>query len=161
VISESVRPARPADTGDLRRLVTLERTDLTGERDGLLWATMDAPVDVDWPVGALSDPSCAVWIAELDAVPFGFISVVRQSVAGGKCVAVVDHLFVEPGARELSLGEWLLEAATRWAQAAGCVGIEAMALPGAREAKNLFERAGLKARKIIVYRAFDDGGRPT
>ena len=32
-------------------------------------------------------------------------------------------------------------------------GIEAVALPGDRETKNLFERAGLTARKITVYKS--------
>ena len=59
---------------------------------------------------------------------------------------------MEPEARELGVGELLLEAAIGWAEAHGCRGIDAMALPGIRASKNLFERFGLKARRLVVHR---------
>jgi GNAT superfamily N-acetyltransferase len=161
VITESVRRATSSDSDDVRRLVALERADLTAERDGVLWAQIDVPAPDDQGfLAALSDPWSAVFIAELDSLPFGVAAVTRRALPDGALLAVIDHLFVEAGARELGLGESLLAAATQWATDAGCIGIQATALPGAREAKNLFERAGLKARTIVVYRGLDRGGDP-
>lgn len=44
------------------------------------------------------------------------------------------------------------------ATAAGCLGIDALALPGNRETKNFFEASGLTARAIVVHRSL--GGPP-
>lgn len=63
---------------------------------------------------------------------------------------VVRQVYVHPEARELGLGDDLLEAAIAATVAAGGATIESVALPGDRETKNLFERAGLTARLITV-----------
>ena len=47
-------------------------------------------------------------------------------------------------------GDALLESAVEAGRAAGCVVIEGEALPGDRDLKNLYERAGITARLIIV-----------
>ena len=39
-----------------------------------------------------------------------------------------------------------------WAHERGCVGIDALRLPGNRDTKNFFERFGLTARAIVVHR---------
>jgi hypothetical protein len=55
----------------------------------------------------------------------------------------------------------MVDVMIAWATAAGCRGIDAIALPGARDTKNFFERMGLVARAIIVHRRLetrsDDG----
>ena len=53
-------------------------------------------------------------------------------------------------AREVGFGDALLESAVEAGRAAGCVVIEGEALPGDRDLKNLYERAGITARLIIV-----------
>ena len=40
-------------------------------------------------------------------------------------------------------------------RASGGVCVESFALPGDRDTKNLYERAGVTARKIIVSKRFD------
>ena len=57
---------------------------------------------------------------------------------------------MHPEARELGFGDWLLEAALHAARDAGSTVLEGTALPGDRDTKNLYERAGIKARKITV-----------
>lgn len=52
--------------------------------------------------------------------------------------------------REVGFGDWLLEAALAGARLHGCEVLEGTALPGDRATKNLYERAGIKARKITV-----------
>lgn len=64
----------------------------------------------------------------------------------------MDRVFVVEQARQLGFGDALLAAAMELAVSNHCVAIEANALPGDRETKNLYERAGIKARNIIVSR---------
>jgi GNAT superfamily N-acetyltransferase len=60
------------------------------------------------------------------------------------CVAV------HPGARGIGVGTALLEEFRRIVRDAGGDAVDAYALPGDRETKNLYERAGLTARMIIA-----------
>ena len=53
---------------------------------------------------------------------------------------------MEPEAREVGVGELLLDTVLRWAEARGCFGIDSIVLPGNRETKNFFETAGMVAR---------------
>ena len=65
-------------------------------------------------------------------------------------VARVMQVYVEPLAREVGFGDWLLEAAIEEGRRRGGKVIEGFALPGDRATKNLYERAGITARKITV-----------
>ncbi len=78
----------------------------------------------------------------------GRVEVLRD---GGR-LAVVDELYVEPDAREVAVGEALMDDLLEWATAQGCFGIDALALPGNRATKNFFERYGLTARAIVVHK---------
>ena len=40
-----------------------------------------------------------------------------------------------------------------WCRAAGCVGVDSLALPGNRHTKNFFETFGFKARALVVHRS--------
>ena len=51
-----------------------------------------------------------------------------------------------PEARELGFGDALLERGDRRRPAVGAALLEGQALPGDRETKNLYERAGITAR---------------
>ena len=64
----------------------------------------------------------------------------------------VDQVYVEPDARELGFGDEMLAAAIRWGHEAGAELVEGHALPGDRNIKNLYERAGVTARLITVSR---------
>ena len=67
-------------------------------------------------------------------------------------VARVDQVYVTPEAREVGFGDALLAAAADEALGAGASVLEGEALPGDRETKNLYERAGITARLITVSR---------
>ena len=61
-------------------------------------------------------------------------------------IAHVDQVYVTPEARQLGFGDALLELATETARQSGAAYLEGHALPGDRETKNLYERAGITAR---------------
>mgnify|MGYP003348556134 CR=1 FL=1 len=62
----------------------------------------------------------------------------------------LGQVFVEAEARELGLGDALLGTAIDAARRTGCSRLEGSALPGDRLTKNLYERAGVVARKIVL-----------
>jgi len=64
-------------------------------------------------------------------------------------------VFVEPDARGVGVGEALLTFVFEWARKQRSSAIDSIVLPGNREGKNFFERFGLVARAIHVYRSLD------
>jgi GNAT superfamily N-acetyltransferase len=95
----------------------------------------------------------AVVIAGLDDVAFAWLSVQDPDEHGA---ALIDSVYVQAGARQLGLGDAMVEWAVEWARQRGAQTIESWALPGDRETKNLFERNGLTARLITVSRSLSD-----
>ena len=75
----------------------------------------------------------------------------RRSVGDGSHLGVVDDIFVEEGARGIGVGELMMGELVSWCRARGCFGIDVMALPGHRAAKNFFEESGFTARKIVMH----------
>jgi hypothetical protein len=49
----------------------------------------------------------------------------------------------------------LLDTAVTWLEDHRCQGVDGIALPGDRAAKNFFESAGFKARMLTMYRELD------
>jgi GNAT superfamily N-acetyltransferase len=143
-----VRRATPRDADELNRLQTLARIALQPVRGGVLRLAECEPVG-DWQ-SITADPTCAVFVGTLlDSV----VSYLVLELSVRKNRGIVTHAYVEPGARELGLGDGMLASAIEVVRAAGLGGIEAVALPGDRETKNMYERAGLTARKLTVYKA--------
>lgn len=67
----------------------------------------------------------------------------------------ISHVFVEPEAREIGLGDALVVRLLQELRARGAGFLASQAQPGDRALKNLFERHGLVARTIIVGRTID------
>ncbi len=70
-------------------------------------------------------------------------------------VASVAEVFVIAEGRDLGCGDGLLGAAMDAARAQGARRLDALALPGDRATKNLYERAGVVARAIILSTRLD------
>ena len=144
--------ARPAEASDLPALVDMARSarQEQSERRGgpLLVARHCRPEPLDLAFSeALEDPSTGLWAGAIDGVPVGYALV----SADGE-VAVIEELHVEPEARAVGVGESILDSIVAWAKEVGCTGIDAFALPGARETKNFFETFGMTARLLVLHR---------
>jgi GNAT superfamily N-acetyltransferase len=157
--------ARVATVADLDRLVVLARdalAQLRPLRGGLLWSqTLGRQEPVDAALhDALTDPLHRVVVGLIDEVVVGYGDAHLEGLPDGATLAVVDDLYVEPDARAVGVGEAIMDDLVAWATERGCVGIDAVALPGDRATKNFFERFGLTARAIVVHRAIggDDDG---
>lgn len=147
-IDPVVRRALHGDAGELDRLQTLARAAIVLVRGGALRLAECTPV-TDW-ASLIDDQDAAVFVGSLlDAsVSYMVVHLSRNADRG-----IITQAFVEPEGRELGLGDTMLEHALEVVRAAGLSGIEATALPGDRETKNMYERGGLTARKLTVYKS--------
>ncbi len=136
MIDPLVRPATSADANQLRELAAEARLRLADQRGGRRWVETH-PVPKWDRAGVIA--------AHIDDVVVGYLVV---TIAGE--LAVIDEVYVTPPARELGFGDAMLAAAVSTARSAGAEVLEGEALPGDRDTKNLYERAGITARLITV-----------
>lgn len=148
--------ARPFDTSDLGGVLDLlEQAHLhqLGQRDGEMWATVNAVPVTEQRVRDRAAHGL-VMVGTVLGVPVGVV-VARHNEVSGKRLALIEELYTAPEARRVGIGRRLIEAVEAWARETGCIGIESLALPGDRDTKNFFEAAGLIARAIVVHRSFE------
>jgi GNAT superfamily N-acetyltransferase len=146
----SVRRATPDDADVLAELEVEARAAVGDLRGGPRLLADHPPVAAGW-ARWMEDPASAAWIAEIDGVPVGYLTLELPSRSGG--AGQITQVFVTPGARELGLGEALVAAAIGALVAVGAGALDAVALPGDRLTKNLFERAGVVSRLIVLSRS--------
>ena len=146
MMEQTVRPMLATDTGAVAALEHDARTALVDQRGGPAHLAERAAV-ADW-AASLSATDRLVWVSTIDEVVVGYLEL---GIFGA--TAEVLQVYVDPEAREVGFGDWMLEAAIAAARDRGCAVIEGTALPGDRDTKNLYERAGIKARRITVSKA--------
>lgn len=143
-----VRPGVVADAEICRRIDAQARIGLGVQRGGAAWLAEHSALEGDtWIADTL--------VATIDDAVVGFLVGRRESWRHRGEVFVVDRVYVVEDARELGCGDALVAAAIDRAHAHGCAFFEAVALPGDRETKNLYERAGITARSIVVSKQLD------
>jgi GNAT superfamily N-acetyltransferase len=152
--------ARPATDADLDRLVELAgeaRSELLALRGGDVFVEREARHGSlqDGFAAALADASTAVWCGTVDGVVLGYAVVTAERLDDGRTLGRLTDIYVEAGGREVGVGELLMAEAVAWCAARGCFGIDAYALPGARQTKNFFETAGFTARLLVVHHRLD------
>ena len=147
MIDPVVRRAVSDDAGSLAFLEDEARAGLVDTRGGNRWLEEHPRIAPDW-ARAVTDRSVFVAVLAFPGDPPVAAGYLVLDVDGE--IARVDQVYVTPGARELGFGDALLELATEVARAAGVVVLEGQALPGDRNTKNLYERAGITARLITV-----------
>ena len=156
--------ARPATADDLGTLVVLAREaidELAQGRGGPVWRRRDARQEPIEPALATSLSASAaggaqrVVMGTVDGTPVGYGVIRVDDLADGGRLARVEDLSVAPGARGVGVGESIMDLLIEAARAWGCIGVDAMALPGDRHTKNFFERFGLTARAIVVHRSLE------
>jgi GNAT superfamily N-acetyltransferase len=153
---ESVRTATGGDVERLAELWDEADAEIGVQRGGVRLvgstvrpAELDARRGPDAPLVTETDRLLAV--GSIDDVVFGFVCahVDRRPPVP---VAVVEVAFVEPDARSVGIGEAMMGHVLAWAEALGCAGVDAYALPGNRTAKAFFEDNGFVTRLLTMYR---------
>ena len=145
-MQQFVRGALSSDVEELQRFETEARLQLEKFRGGLRLADEVPEVGPLWADRADS-PRWAIFVAGLDGVVMGYLCVDFEAQ---RDAPLIEAVYVTADARELGLGDALVSAAIAECQRRGATAIDAYALPGDRETKNLFERSGLTARLLIV-----------
>ena len=143
-MNDLVRLAVHDDIIAVESLQAVAREAMTQQRGGPAHLA-ERPAEVEWTT-VVGDG--LLWVAEIDGVVLGYLQL--------RCigsVAEVWQVFVHPDARELGFGDGMLGLAMAEARARNCTVIEGTALPGDRDTKNLYERAGITARRIVVSKA--------
>lgn len=139
---------RPATSEDDIRVATLAADAIAEQveaRGGRVWSQREA-------LQASSDEG-ATFVGTIDGVVVGFASVDIDVLADGARLGVVTAIYVDPGAREVAIGEALIDEVLAWCTARECIGVDAHALPGNRQTKNFFETFGFTARLLVVHRS--------
>lgn len=149
--------ARPADAADVPALMRLYR-DLEAEMTALhpMWPLADGlaePVESSFE-SLVRDPEALVVMGDIDGYPFGFAMARIEEIlpqAAGEKIGSIRLIYVEPEAREISLGEEMRDHLIDELRRRGISRFDAHVLPGHRLAKNFFEAGGFSARAIIMH----------
>lgn len=149
--------ARVAVPGDVPRLAELARG-LRGELDtfrgGALWSAREArpePLERAF-ADRLGQLGTRTVVGTIDGEVVGFATAVLATLHDGRRLGVVEEIYVEPAARTVGVGEAMVDDLLAFFTAAGCVGADALALPGHRATKNFFEGSGFTARALVMHR---------
>jgi ribosomal protein S18 acetylase RimI-like enzyme len=150
---ESARAAVPADIPVVAELARALRAEMREQRGGALWETREARAapHAEALAALLGRDDASVVVGMIDGAIVGFGTVEIESLRDGSRLGVIGDLYVEPEARAVGVGESIAEEMIAFCREAQCIGIDAVALPGAREAKNFFERAGFTARALVMH----------
>jgi GNAT superfamily N-acetyltransferase len=151
---EGCRPAGETDLDRLEELAATGRSELTAGKGGAVWARREARPDPlrESLAAALADRDQHVLVGTVEDVVLGYGLVRVERLLDGGLLGVVEDLYVEPGGREVGIGEAVMDGLLDWCRDRGCFGVDSLALPGDRHTKNFFESFGLVARAIIVHK---------
>lgn len=155
IAMESARLATEDDVEAMEAVADGQRAAIDGERGADLFLRREAG---PWPdrerlLAAVSGDGGAAVVGCYDGIVFGYGIVRWESLLDGTRLADLTDFVVEAEIRGSGIGEAMMNLVVELAQAEGCVGIDAKALPGDRSTKNFFESFGLKARLLTVHRA--------
>jgi GNAT superfamily N-acetyltransferase len=151
---EASRRAGHDDVARIAELARAMRAELRAMRGGAIWAEREAlaePLNDAYEALLDRDDACLV-VGTIDDVTVGFGALVVDMLHDGARLGVVTDLFVDEGARSVGVGEAIVELLVAFCADAGCIGVDALALPGARAAKNFFEESGFTARALLMHR---------
>lgn len=157
---EAARPATAGDVPVVAQLVRAAVDELRPQRGGEVWFRQlgrHEPVE-EGLTRALDAPDHLVVVGTVDEVVVGYGVVRSEVLRDGSRLGVIDDLYTDPAARAIGVGEAMMALLTEWCREHGCLGIDALALPGNRDTKNFFETFGLVARAIVVHRSLDEPG---
>lgn len=149
---ETARPATPADTETLAGLWDRAVAELEGQRGGsLLAGALARPDTASFLARALGDPERILVLGFIDHVAVGLASAYVDRMRR-EPVTTLELIYTDPQARQVGVGEAMLDAVTAWSGDQGVAGMDAPALPGNRAAKSFFETHGFQARLLLMHR---------
>ncbi len=160
---EGVRPGAESDVDRLLELARAMRAEFAEMRGGQMWILREEgragnADDLFGVIAQMADGKSRVVVGTIDGAAMGFAIGIIDTLADGALLGVVTDLFVEEQAREIGIGEAMLLDLTTFFAEHGCIGIDAVALPGDRSTKNFFEEQGFKARLLQMHHTLEADG---
>lgn len=128
------------------------------ERGGAVFVAREAraePVE-DSLLRQIADSGSIVLVGTIDDVLLGYAAGRTEELRDGRCLGLIDDLFVEEEARAVGVGEAMMDQLLDWFRRQGCAGVDSTALPGARETKNFFEESGFSARLLVMHHRMEE-----
>ncbi|HEX5270906.1 MAG TPA: GNAT family N-acetyltransferase [Gemmataceae bacterium] len=147
---ELARPATDADRAASVQLLGEALARAASMRGGPALVRGATAVDLlaRWSGG---DGATGIFVGEYEGAVVGVLAVVAVDL-GGPRRGRIDCCYVDEDARGVGVGTALMEAAVAWCEAAGCVEVDALALPGDRATKQRLEASGFTARLLTLSR---------
>jgi GNAT superfamily N-acetyltransferase len=160
-----VEASRPAGEHDIARIVELAhvmRAELSVMKGGATWFQREAwPEPLDDAYRTLIDRDDAlVVVGTIDDYVLGFGVALIEPLRSGDRLGVVTDLFVEEPAREVGIGEAIMDDVIAFCTDRGCIGIDGLALPGHRATKNFFEEHHFTARLLTMHHRLGPSAAP-
>ena len=152
-MSESARFAEISDLVEFEYLHASSRENINGRKGAEQWLEINSlKGDSDVLFQNLVNDSNYLCVLGLyEDHPFGFL-IAEQTQLQGELSVDIREVFVDPEAREVGIGEAMMDFLLEWARSASAATLTSRALPGDRELKNFFERYKVTARLIEVAR---------
>jgi GNAT superfamily N-acetyltransferase len=142
----AVRSATAVDATTLSELEREARNEITAFRGHEALLREVKSIDTMWG-SAVADRSCLVLVAETSGQ---VVAYAKGDISSTDSSCVVSHIYVDPLARQIGIGAGLISEIAHIAKDRGCTTLDALALPGDRKMKNLYERVGMPARLLIA-----------
>lgn len=142
------RRATESDCEVLELLEIEARTNFALFRGGLRLASDLKVVGENW-FTQVADTKTIVFVGGTSQTVLGYL-LARIGLSSLGKIATIEQVFVTRDARNMGIGDALVSSIIDWAKSQSFVALDALALPGDRETKNLFERSGLVARLIVA-----------
>ena len=142
----TVRSATADDAAALSALEIEARQEISSFRGHESLLTANPLIDPNCAL-TVASRSCLVLVAESSGQIVGYAKG-DISVEGASCI--VNHIYVDQLARQIGIGAGLISEIASIAKSQGCRTLDALALPGDRKMKNLYERVGMPARLLIA-----------
>jgi GNAT superfamily N-acetyltransferase len=147
---EHARAATAADIPTLRMLSERAVAEISRQRGGAMLVApfVDAGPIEETLASMVSDDDRLLVLGTTDEVEVGF-AVARCDRT--RQIGVIEAVYVEPPARQIGVGEAMVDLIVSWCEARHCAGVDAPALPGSRAAKAFFEDHGFVARLLVMH----------
>jgi ribosomal protein S18 acetylase RimI-like enzyme len=139
---------------DLARCALAELAPLRGGKVFLAREARAEPVEQTLAAD-LADDDVLLLAGTIDDAPVGYAAGRTEVLRDGARLGVITDLFVEPEARQVGVGEAMMNELLGWFRSRGCSGVDATALPGNRATKNFFEESGFTARLLVMHHRLD------
>jgi GNAT superfamily N-acetyltransferase len=151
---EGVREARAADVERCSELLAEAIDSVRSQRGGgALLASQSDTADPRRLVERWrADPACRLLVGTFEDAVVGLGAGSLVDGHGGR-LGRIECCYVEPGARAVGVGQGIIEDLVDWFAHHGCLGVDAVALPGDRSSKQLLEASGFKARLLVLHRS--------